>query len=398
MASHYDLITVGGGMAASALARSMAASGAKVVVLEQEPKFRDRVRGEMMTPWGVAEAQALGIYEMLCGECARKILWVDLGMGGPPREFATTTKHKLPAMTFSHPEMQEALLKAAESAGAEVRRGVTVQSVEPGMPAAVTAASGKRVEKFTARLVVGADGRSSQTRKWAGFEVNKESQPFFLSGVLLKGVATKEDVAFIVFNPELGTVITIFPQPQGRFRIYLGYPSTMSYRLQGSGDLRLFLAEFGRTAPGLAPFLSKAECIGPLASFEAGDFWVRHPYRAGVALIGDAAATSDPSYGQGLSLSLRDARVLRDHLLHDADWDRAGHGYAAEHDEYFERCHTAVGWLRQVFQEQTPEARARRQKAMPLIAQDPMRVPDHLFSGPEMPVDDSVRSRFFGEA
>jgi len=34
---------------------------------------------------------------------------------------------------------------------------------------------------------------------------------------------------------------------------------------------------------------------------------------------------------------------------------------------------------------------------MPLIAEDPTRVPDHIFSGPDLPVDDSVRARLFGE-
>ena len=129
--SHYDLITVGGGMAASALAKSMAESGAKVLVLEQETRFRDRIRGEYMMPWGVAEIAALGIHELLCRECAQKIPWIDLGMGGPPREFTTTTPQQQPGMGYSHPEMQEALLTAAECSGAEVRRGVTVQGVEP---------------------------------------------------------------------------------------------------------------------------------------------------------------------------------------------------------------------------------------------------------------------------
>ncbi len=395
--SHYDLITVGGGMAASALAKSMAESGAKVLVLEQETRFRDRIRGEYMMPWGVAEIAALGIYELLCRECAQKIPWIDLGMGGPPREFTTTTPQQQPGMGYSHPEMQEALLTAAEQAGAEVRRGVTVRGVEPGAPAVVIAASRKNLERISARLVVGADGRSSQTRKWAGFELTKEPHPFLLCGVVLKGVATREDVAFVQYNPEIGTVATIFPQPKGRFRVYVGYPSTMNYRLQGSGDVKLLFSEFARTAPPLAPFLSGAECIGPLASFEADDFWVKHPYRNGVALIGDAAATSDPSAGQGMAITFRDARVLRDHLLASADWDRAGHAYASEHDDYFARCHTATVWQRQVFQEQTPEARLRRQKAMPLIAEDPTRVPDYLFSGPDLPMDDGVRARFFGE-
>jgi hypothetical protein len=34
---------------------------------------------------------------------------------------------------------------------------------------------------------------------------------------------------------------------------------------------------------------------------------------------------------------------------------------------------------------------------MPLIAKDPTRVPDYLFSGPDLPMDDSVRAQFFGE-
>ena len=74
-----------------------------------------------------------------------------------------------------------------------------------------------------------------------------------------------------------------------------------------------------------------------------------------------------------------------------------GHAYASEHDNYFAKCHTAGVWQRGAFQEQTPEARLRRQKAMPLIAEDPTRVPDYLFSGPDLPMDDSVRARFFGE-
>ena len=34
---------------------------------------------------------------------------------------------------------------------------------------------------------------------------------------------------------------------------------------------------------------------------------------------------------------------------------------------------------------------------MPLIGQDPSRQPDALFAGPDLPVDEAVRKRFFGE-
>jgi flavin-dependent dehydrogenase len=49
--SQFDLVTVGGGLGASALAISMARRGARVLVLEKELQFRDRVRGEGLAPW-----------------------------------------------------------------------------------------------------------------------------------------------------------------------------------------------------------------------------------------------------------------------------------------------------------------------------------------------------------
>jgi 2-polyprenyl-6-methoxyphenol hydroxylase-like FAD-dependent oxidoreductase len=122
-----------------------------------------------------------------------------------------------------------------------------------------------------------------------------------------------------------------------------------------------------------------------------------HPYSKGVALIGDAAATSDPAYGQGMSLTLRDVRTLSQRLLSSSDWDAVGHDYATEHNRYFSVIHRSCEWLRQVFQEQGPDAERRRANAMPLIGEDPTRIPDHIMSGPELPIDESVRARFFGE-
>ena len=98
-----------------------------------------------------------------------------------------------------------------------------------------------------------------------------------------------------------------------------------------------------------------------------------------------------------MGTALRDARVLRDALLRNPNWDKAGHEYARGHDTYFQNCHKVCGWLRTLFQDPSPEAGALRHQAMPKIAEDLMRVPDHLFSGPDLPADESVRARLFGE-
>jgi 2-polyprenyl-6-methoxyphenol hydroxylase-like FAD-dependent oxidoreductase len=116
-----------------------------------------------------------------------------------------------------------------------------------------------------------------------------------------------------------------------------------------------------------------------------------------VLLIGDAAGSSDPTYGQGLSLTSRDARVLGENLLASEDWSAAGHAYAVERDRYFGATVRSEDWQSHLFFAQGPEADEIRARALPLISQDPTRYPDHGFSGPDLPCDDSVRRRFFGE-
>lgn len=393
-AGNYDIITVGGGIAASTLAKAMAGRGAKVLVLEREKQFKDRVRGEGVVPWGVAEANELGICCLLKEKCAHDVPYVEAGSG--LRDLRATTPQQLPLLSFPHQVMQETLLAAAENAGAEVRRGVSVEHVERGVEPTVVV-EGHSHERISARLVVAADGRGSAVRKWTGFSVCEQSNDYYMAGVLLTNVHASREIFYAVFNPELGTWTGLIPQAGDQFRAYFVYPKTMGYRLQGESMLSLFIREAAKGYAPMADYLADAKSIGPLASFDASDKWVEHPYRDGVVLVGDAAATSDPTYGQGLSFAMHAARVLRDELTNNSDWEAAGHRYAEQHQRSFHACHVVEGWFRALFQDPSPEAAALRTRTMPLIAEDPTRVPDHILSGPDLPLNEQVRARFFGE-
>jgi menaquinone-9 beta-reductase len=393
-AGSYDIITIGGGIAASSLAKAMAERGAKVLVLERETQFKDRVRGEAIVSWGVAEANELGISDLLKEKCSHEVPFVEAGTG--LRDLRTTTVQKQPILSFPHQAMQETLLAAAENAGAEVRRGVSVEQIESGAePAVVVAGNGH--ERISARLVVAADGRGSAARKWTGFPICDQSNDYYMAGVLLTNVNAPADTMYAVFNPEVGMWAALIPQGDSHSRAYFVYPKTTGYRIQGESMLGLFVSESAKAYPPIADYCAEAKCIGPLASFDVSDTWVELPYRDGVALLGDAAATTDPTYGQGLSFALRGARVLRDELTSNSDWDVAGHRYAEDHRRSFHACHEVEKWVRTLFQDTSPEAAASRAKALPRIAEDPTRVPDHIFSGPDLPFDEQVRARFFGE-
>jgi menaquinone-9 beta-reductase len=133
--TQYDLIVVGGGLAGASLARAMAAAGARALVLEHERRFRDRVRGEGMHPWGIAEARALRLDATLVEAGAREVQFWSSHRGGNllrRRDLVATSPARAGEMTFYHPAMQEHLLELAAAAGAQIRRGVTVIGLNSG--------------------------------------------------------------------------------------------------------------------------------------------------------------------------------------------------------------------------------------------------------------------------
>lgn len=396
----YDLIVVGGGIAGASLAKRVTESGARVLVLEREQEFRDRIRGECLVPWGVGEARQLGVAEVLQG-CANEMKWVQLSLNGQlamKRDLHATTPQGAGMWGFYHPQVQEALLSAAKASGAEVRRGAAAEHIEPGSRPKVRIAQNGGTSEVEARLVAVCAGRQPALRAQLGFQTRRGSIPLLLSGVWVTDLPAEVDgtVAFLANDLVSGAVSALFPQPDGKARAYFGFHPQNCSRLQGDADFPRFRQEFEKTSVGTIP-LGDAKPIGPLASFECADVWVDHPYGAGVALVGDAAASNDPCWGQGLSLALRDARVLSEELLANKDWAVAGDRFATRHDQHYGTIRTVSGWFHDVFQRLGPEADARRARACPRFAEDPMRMPDQLYSGPEVPLPADARARFFGE-
>ena len=397
--TRYDIVTIGGGLAGTALAKSLAEQGVKVLVLERETAFKDRVRGEAIMPWGTAEAKTLGIYNDIIESGGHDLpLWNSyVGVGRrSQRDLVGTTGPKVGVTAFYHPQMQQALIEAAAGAGADVRRGVEVKGINPkAMPEVLVEIDGNETV-IPARLVVGSDGTDSRVRNWVGFDVLRDLAHNLVAGILIDEIRVEDDASHVWLNTDLGFWVLIFPQGEERARGYVCYPQANGYRLTGHKDFPRFIEDsIGAGMP--VEHYANVKAAGPLATFEGAARWVEHPYRDGVALIGGAAADPDPTWGQGMSLSLRDARVLRDHLLSNEDWEQAGQAYAAEHAQYYGVIHAAELWQTELLLATGPEADARREEAFAAWKEDRSRSLDVMFSGPGSTLDETARRRYFGE-
>jgi 2-polyprenyl-6-methoxyphenol hydroxylase-like FAD-dependent oxidoreductase len=389
----YDLIIVGGGIGGSALATVMARAGRSVLVLERSEVFEDRVRGEWIAPWGVAEVKRLGLYDLLVGAGGHHLtrhITYDESVGPTAAEAAA-----LPLGIFSegvpgplcigHPHHCHTLLEAAAKAGATVLRDVNVTSVEAGSAPRVTYEHAGTAIEARGRLLIGADGRTSQVREAVGIELRQDPPHHWFAGLLieeadgwsadLQAIGTEGDFAFLAF-----------PQGCGRVRVYGGYALNQAGRFKGQEGRRLFLDAFAMTCSPGNQALAKGRPAGPLLSYFNNDSWTDRPFAPGVVLVGDAAGWNDPIIGLGLSITYRDVRVVSDLLLGSTDWPRLDFGpYAAERAERMRRLRFTAKLQASLDMEFGEAAKARRARLFERAAADPsLRM--HAFAvmaGPE---------------
>ena len=381
MTDRYDVVVVGAGIAGSALASALARAGKDVLVLEQQTTYKDRVRGETLTPWGVLEAQRLGVVDTLLeagGELATTFVPYDelnpperAEAGGiPVAIFAPDAGGQL---NVGHPEASEALSRRAEADGATVVRGVQDVQVQLGPAPEVAYAAGGESRRVRCRVVVGADGRTSAVRRQAGIDL--EERPAVLYGA---GLLVRADSGFREKNT-LGTEGDIhyfaFPRTDDLTRLYLMVDVARQPEFTGPRRLENFLAAYGRvTSFPAAAALAAGEPAGPAGGSPMTDSrTVGPPVVDGAVLVGDAAGWSDPVIGQGLAIAFRDARMVADVLLRADDWSPASFDdYVTERAERMRRIAIAAHVHTVIRCTFTEEGRARRQRWFETFMTDPL--------------------------
>jgi menaquinone-9 beta-reductase len=332
----WDVIVVGGGIAGSSLAGVLARSGLGVLVVEKEPRFRDRVRGEGSFPWGVYEAHRAGLAEVLADggsveltafqaykdrHLASTLVWATDSLGG------------MSEIGFSHPRLQEAAFAWAARQGATaIRPAKAISAAHSGAPS-VTVVEDGRSRDYSARLIVAADGKLSLARSWLGAETIADPEDHRFGGVLVSGVRTDDRHADNVGHSD-GVGVNWFAAGREMTRLYLMAPTA---RLRELGVDRSFEALIAASAGAMpAGALDEVKSEGPIGFFANNNVWASKIAGEDIVLIGDAAGAADPTQGLGTCLLFRDVRELSELLLADTDWPRATAEFAARRSRYYD--------------------------------------------------------------
>ena len=285
------LLVVGGGPAGLAVAIAARRKGFCVAVADACQPPVEKPCGEGLLPAGVAALLSLGVE--LTPEVAfpfHSIRFTD------EQSSAAAPIQRGCGFGLPRTALHQMLIERAASAGVELLWGARV-SLLGGERVALNGAS------FDCKWVIGADGRNSSVRAWAGLAQRRRGRARF--GFRRHfSVAPWSDSVEVFWGPRCQLVVTPTGDPSVCVVVFSGDP-----RLR----LELALPFF----PEAASRLHEAQTLDSERGDQTCAGTVRSVTRGRVALVGDAAGPVDAITGLGLSLAFQQALLLAEAFERD---------------------------------------------------------------------------------
>jgi menaquinone-9 beta-reductase len=352
-----EVAIVGGGPAGAALAIRLARAGHETVVFERWPHVRWRACGVFASPLTRRRLRAVGVSAAELDALIRPISTLVLeSTAGTRCRLEYAPPH---ACGFDRLALDAAMLEHARAAGAQVKLGAVVRSVQlparAGEAAQVvmseSGATGPRTTTWRARLVVGADGPQSLVARSAGVA---RGLPLRRAGITFHRRDPWAAAATDAMDGRLllgrGWYVGIAPVPNGRVNVGI---------VIGEGQLRRGLREAKTLAGAVERILEQFP--GPRDAWQAApatdEMMVALPlahrvtraHGPGFLLVGDACGFIDPLSGEGLHRALVSSELAAAAI---EDWAAGDASALEEYDRRLRarfRNKDVVSWLLQAF-------------------------------------------------
>ncbi len=155
----YDVAIVGGGPAGSSCAALCASAGLRVLLLERETFPREKVCGDCLNPAAWQVLERLGLTERVKALPHGRLDRVEFISIGGRSVTVDLPEGKVAEIAVKRSIFDQLLLGRALELGTEVHHSVTLTALENTASGHWTLRAND--QRFTARCVIGADGRNS---------------------------------------------------------------------------------------------------------------------------------------------------------------------------------------------------------------------------------------------
>lgn len=231
--------------------------------------------------------------------------------------------------------LQKVLGDSAKALGAELRLGVTVQSLEDDWTGVVVTFSDGTSGRFD--MVVGADGVYSQTRSL--ILPDAETPQFTGQAVWRYNFPRLPGLdALQVYNGPTG--VGLVPMSKDVMYIYVTTPEPDNPRYPKQGIAAVMQSKLSRCAPAIQALGEQIIDDDGVVYRPLEGMMVHGPWSKGrVGLLGDAVHATTPHLGQGAGMAIEDSIVLADEL---GKHDSVKAAFNAYRNRRYERCRYIV--------------------------------------------------------
>lgn len=373
-----DVLVAGAGLVGLALAAALAQRGMSVVLLDRaafdidaDPRTWD-ARVYAISPGSAAFLQTVGAWQALPQERIEPIEAMHIvGDAGATLDFsAYELGERALAWIVEERALRAALLPGVHASGVEVVTDARFASLAwTSREGTLTLDDARR---FSARLVVGADGLHSWVREAAGIVVTPK--PYGQQGVVANFDCERahHGLARQWFRDD-GSVLAWLPLPGHRISIVWSAPDPLARELLALSHEALAT----RVAAAGDDALGALQTLTAPASFPLSSLRLPTSIAHRMALVGDAAHGVHPLAGQGVNLGFGDAQALSKVLAERGPITDAGaplllERFARRRAEPVLAMHAVTDGLVSLFGPRTPWLRTLRNAGLSAVDRLPV--------------------------
>jgi flavin-dependent dehydrogenase len=298
-----DVVVVGARCAGASVALLLARAGLRVRVLERADRLGDVVSGHMVKSAGAARLARWGLLDDVLASGAPAMRVPAVWIGGERHDPPPPPPEVPPNVAPRRMVLDQILLDAARAAGARVDLGTSVTGVvrERGRVVGVHTPDGE----VRARLIVGADGRTSRLARLFGAETYWQLPPATYA-YYTYWAGTAIDGLHVHLAP--GVFSGMFPTNDDRVLVFTQAPHAQfaTARRDPIADYLGLLAWL----PGTRDLLGDGHIVERLRGIGDMPTFFRESAGPGWVLAGDAGHHKDPLVARGIADAFRDADLI----------------------------------------------------------------------------------------